>query len=76
MVDDEIPEEDRYLEWKPDQPPKIRDDHEHDYIDLYCGWGPAKDDPQSRLVWVMCRKCLAKRQLRLNMHNVVHEEDE
>lgn len=73
MVEDDIPEEDRYLQNHRIDEPNLR--HEHDFIDFYCGWGPAKDDPQSRLVWVICKKCLAKRQIRLNMHNVAQDDE-
>jgi hypothetical protein len=70
---DDIPEEDKWLV-PPSKP--ILKHCEHDYVDFYCGWGPAKDDHQSRLVWVFCKKCLNTRQLRLNMHNVEQEDEE
>jgi hypothetical protein len=70
---DDIPEEDRFLEG---DTASYKRPCAHDYVDFYCGWGSAKDDHQSRLVWLFCKKCLNTRQLRLNMHNVEHEDEE
>lgn len=49
---------------------------QHEYVDLYCGWGSAKSDPDVRLVWMVCKRCLDKKQIRLNMHNVASPPDE
>lgn len=40
---------------------------EHDYVDLYGGWGISEDDPQVLLCWVFCKKCLNKKCLSFNM---------
>ena len=72
MVDDDIPEEDQWLRSQPQKPRVCV----HDFVDFYCGWGAAKDDFHSRLVWMFCKKCLALRQLRLNMHNVHFDDDD
>lgn len=71
---DDIPEEDRFLG---KDTPSYKRPCVHEYVDFYCGWGPAKDDHLCRLVWVFCKKRLNKQQLRLDMHNVwFHDEED
>ncbi len=70
---DDIPEEDKWLGKTPYKPIRVC---QHDFVDFYCGWGPARDDHLSRLVWLFCKKCLTTRQLRLNMHNVHFDDEE
>lgn len=86
MTSEDMPEEDKLLH--EEQRERIRamelmgrvaaapSTCQHEYIDLYCGWGPAKSDKEVRLVWMVCKRCLDKKQIRLSMHNVDTGDDE
>ena len=88
MTSEDMPEEDQLLHQEQRErakvseasnPTRVWSEHpqcQHEYIDLYCGWGPAKSDKEVRLVWMVCKKCLDKKQIRLSMHNVAMDDDE
>lgn len=70
---DDMPEEDRYLQGK-SQP--IYKPCVHEWCDFYYGSGLSKRDKRLLNVWMFCKKCLAKRQMRLDISDNDWKDDE
>lgn len=44
---------------------------EHDYVDLYAGWGYADEEQTKLISWVFCKKCLDKKKLFFDMSDIL-----